>query len=157
MWHSVTHLAHLMSRKIRCCTTGMMQIKPHTHPLSLHHHYASSGIMHLTSSIQMLKVNYPMNQTVNVYNSLTFPDYNYHEIIAKKYGYEEILRSCFIVYCTFIDMFFTIFLFAGLWARLGKDWGGRSPHECECQFIRTGNQDSHPPDPKGRYYYYKYY
>ena len=79
--------------------------------------------MHLTSSnsIQMLKVNYPMNQTVNVYNSLTFPDYNYHEIIAKKYGYEEILRSCFIVYCTFIDMFFTIFLFAGLWARLGKD------------------------------------
>ena len=110
MWHSVTHLAHLMSRKIRCCTTGMMQIKPHTHPLSLHHHYASSGIMHLTSSIQMLKVNYPMNQTVNVYNSLTFPDYNYHEIIAKKYGYEEILRSCFIVYCTFIDIFYNIFI-----------------------------------------------
>ena len=54
-----------------------------------------------------------MNQTVNVYNSLTFPDYNYHEIIAKKYGYEEILRSCFIVYCTFIDNFLQYFYLQG--------------------------------------------
>ena len=105
-WHISCH-AKLDVAQLEWCKLN------HTHPLSLHHHYASSGIMHLTSSnsIQMLKVNYPMNQTVNVYNSLTFPDYNYHEIIAKKiwiWGNIEKLFYCLLHLYWYV--FYNIFI-----------------------------------------------
>ena len=96
-----------MSRKIRCYTTkGSDAIVandtiPHLSIIMIIiMHHGIICIMHLTSSdsIQMLKVNYPMNQTVNFYNRLTFPDSNHGSYCAKKYGYEEILRSCYVTF-----------------------------------------------------------